>query len=88
MGARWWQDSVIDPVGRRHAILGLLAAGVGIGVAGLVIDACEPTRKARIGALDLQRKYGWSFGASTESLVFNGVSTEPFDPSRLGRRWC
>lgn len=85
VGARWWQDSVVDPVGRRHTILALLAIGAGLGVAGLAIDACEPTKKSRLGALDLQRKYGWSFGAATESLVFNGVSTEPFDASRLGQ---
>lgn len=83
VGARWWQDSVIDPVGRRHTILTLLAVGVGLGVVGLGIDACEPTKKSRLGALDLQRKYGWSFGAATESLVFNGQSTQAFDRSRL-----
>jgi hypothetical protein len=85
VGARWWQDSVVDPVGRRHTILTLLAVGVGLGVAGLAIDACEPTKKSRLGALALQRKYGWSFGAATETLVFNGQSTEPFDRSRLGQ---
>jgi hypothetical protein len=83
VGARWWQDSVVDPVGRRHTILTLLAVGVGLGVAGLAIDACEPTKKSRLGSLELQRKYGWSFGAATESLVFNGQSTQPFDRSRL-----
>ena len=46
VGARWWQDSVVDPVGRRHAILALLAIGAGLGVAGLAIDACEPTRRS------------------------------------------
>ncbi|HEX3345505.1 MAG TPA: hypothetical protein VHS09_13070, partial [Polyangiaceae bacterium] len=64
VGARWWQDSVIDPVGRRHTLLTLLAVGVGLGVAGVAIDACEPTKKSRKDALDLQRKYGWSFGAA------------------------
>ena len=85
VGARWWQDSVVDPVGRRHTILTLLAVGVGLGVAGLAIDACEPTKKSRLGAIDLQKKYGWSFGAATENLVFNGQSTEPFDRSRLAQ---
>jgi hypothetical protein len=87
VGARWWQDSVVDPVGRRQAILTLLVAGGLIGVAGVgagaAVEACEPTKTSRLLALELQRKYGWSFGAATESLVFNGVSTEPFDPGRL-----
>src|SRR5262249_6560457 len=41
--------------------------------------------KGRRAALELQRQYGWSFGAATESLVFNGQSTEPFDRERLSR---
>jgi hypothetical protein len=85
VGARWWQDSVVDPVGRRNVILTLLAVGTGVGMTGLAIEECAPTRTSRYSSLDLQRKYGWSFGASTESLVFNGQATEPFDPSRLGR---
>jgi hypothetical protein len=85
VGARWWQDSVVDPVGRRTTILTLLAVGAGLGATGVAIAACEPTKEERLGALAIQRKYGWSFGAATESLVFNGVSTEPFDPERLVR---
>jgi len=85
IGARWWQDSVVDPVGRRKALITMATLGAGLGIAGLVIDACAPTRKGRRHALDLQREFGWSFGAATESLVFNGQSTEPFDRDRLGQ---
>jgi len=85
VGARWWQDSVVDPIGRRKTILTLLAVGAGLGVAGLAIDACEPTKTARKTSLDLQREYGWSFGAASENLVFNGQSTEPFDRDRLAQ---
>jgi hypothetical protein len=85
VGARWWQDSVVDPVGRRTTILTLLAVGAGLGAAGVALAACNPTKEERRGALAIQRKYGWSFGAATESLVFNGASTEPFDPARLAR---
>ena len=85
VGARWWQDSVVDPIGRRKTILTLLAVGVGLGVAGLAIEAVQPTKTGRRGALALQREYGWSFGAASENLVFNGQSTEPFDRERLAR---
>ena len=85
VGARWWQDGVVDPIGRRNTILMLLAVGAGVGVAGLAIEAFSPTKTARKPALDLQREYGWSFGAASENLVFNGQSTEPFDRDRLGR---
>jgi hypothetical protein len=83
VGARWWQDSVVDPIGRRKTLLMLLAAGGGIAISGLVIDACNPTRHGRRSALALQREYGWSFGAATENLVYNGQSTEPFNAGRL-----
>lgn len=85
VGARWWQDSVVDPIGRRKTILTLLAVGAGLGVAGLAIDACNPTKEGRRTSLDLQREYGWSFGAASENLVFNGQSTEPFDRDRLAQ---
>ncbi len=85
VGARWWQDSVVDPVGRRKALVTLLAVGTGVGAAGLIYEAVAPTRRARRRTIDLQREYGWSFGAATESLVFNGQSTEPFDRERLDR---
>lgn len=85
VGARWWQDSVVDPIGRRKTLLILLAAGAGLGVAGLAIEACSPTKEARHASLDLQRQYGWSFGAASENLVFNGESTEPFDRDRLAQ---
>jgi hypothetical protein len=84
VGARWWQDSVIDPVGRRQAILALSVAGAGLVlVGGIALAARSSTKDSRSSALDLQRKYGWSFGAATENLVFNGATTEPFDRSRL-----
>src|SRR5579859_2524488 len=87
VGARWWQDSVVDPVGRRAVILGVLAAGGVLLTGGIVVEACRAnaTEDKRQGALALQRQYGWSFGAATEDLVFNGVSTEPFDRARLAQ---
>jgi len=82
VGARWWQDSVVDPVGRRAVITGLLAAGGILGAGALIADVAG-TRSARGGSLDLQRRYGWDFGASTTGLVFDGVTADSFDPVRL-----
>ncbi|MBV9947737.1 MAG: hypothetical protein JOZ69_12860 [Myxococcales bacterium] len=82
VGARWWQESVFDPVGRRRAILGLLAASAALGAAAV---AWSPTTTDRRRALDLQRQYGWSFGAEGDALVFDGASTQPFDRERLDR---
>jgi hypothetical protein len=87
VGARWWQESVVDPLGRRQLLTALtvvIGAGAAVGIAGLAGQDCNPTRTSRLGALDLQRQYGWSFGAAFESLVFNGTTTEPFSASRLG----
>jgi hypothetical protein len=35
--------------------------------------------------LDLQKEFGWSFGATGDPLVFDGTSTAPFDRSALER---
>jgi hypothetical protein len=37
------------------------------------------------GSLAMQREYGWSFGATGEQLVFDGISQRPFDRSALAR---
>jgi hypothetical protein len=85
VGARWWQDSVVDPVGRRQALVAILAAGTGLSALGVVLEAVAPTRKSRRKSIDLQREFGWSFGAATENLVYDGQSTQPFDRERLGQ---
>jgi hypothetical protein len=85
VGARWWQSSVVDPIGRRKTLLTLLAVGGGVLVTGLIVDACSPNKNGRKATLALQREYGWSFGAASESVVFNGQSTEPFNPERLAQ---
>jgi len=34
-------------------------------------------------SLDMQKEFGWNFGATGEALVFDGTSTTPFDKSSL-----
>lgn len=38
---------------------------------------------ARKTSLEMQKAYGWSFGAIGEPLVFDGVTTKPFQPGAL-----
>jgi hypothetical protein len=88
----------VDPVARRSALKGLLIgagalAGLGvlIGVttagssssAEKVEGADEDFRTDQKAALDMQREYGWNFGATSDRLVFDGRSTAPFDKSAL-----
>ncbi len=99
VGARWWQQSLVEEekVGaRRDVLTKLLVAGGALGVLGMVIasanneDTPSPNQAdTPVGgvrsALDMQREFGWSFGADTEQLTFDGASTLPFDRSALAR---
>lgn len=94
VGAKWWQEGLAthDPVARRAALVAIAVMGVGIlGVGGLLAAVAssgpsEPdTTTTLFGALDMQRKYGWSFGASGEPLTFDGQSQQPFDKSATDR---
>ncbi len=97
IGARWWQEGLaqVDPVARRSALKYLVGAGVGLGVVGMGIafaasssstqteHADDDFRTDNHPALDMQREYGWNFGAATESRVLNGPSPAPFSKSAL-----
>ncbi len=89
LGARWWQRSLRaapDVHAGRRAVLGLLA---GITLASIGISATSTStstpsaesddfRTEARPALDVQKEYGWSFGATAETLTFDGQSTRPF----------
>ncbi|AUX42567.1 hypothetical protein SOCE26_040000 [Sorangium cellulosum] len=93
LGARWWHEGLAEApkdVSRRRAIaIALGAAGVaGLGVMfAAAADGCsgDDHEVQRKRALDLQRDFGWSFGAAAESVTFNGESTAPFDRAALAR---
>jgi hypothetical protein len=100
VGARWWHASLVDQaaqIARRDAIRNMLIAGgviagfgamlamcVKAGGAGL-LDSDADTSEARKTALEMQKEYGWSFGATGEPLVFDGVTTKPFESNALVR---
>jgi hypothetical protein len=93
IGARWWQESIAKPVPRRQAIAGLLALGgafaaiaaVGTCAVKAVKDSAPDVTFEPRGALDMQKQYGWNFGATGETLVFDGTSTQAFDRTALAR---
>lgn len=93
VGAKWWQEGLAthDPIARRQALVAIAVAGVlvvGMGglVAAIASSTSAPTTTTTLyGALDMQRKYGWSFGAAGEPLTFDGQTQQPFDKSALAR---
>ncbi len=92
IGARWWQESLATQVPRRQAMTGLLALG-GVLAAMAAIGTCAAAKSSgsddvsfqQRGALDMQKEYGWNFGATEEHLVFDGQSTQAFDRAALAR---
>ncbi len=93
VGARWWNQSLRDAtkLETRRGLLAI-AGGIGVLVAVGVLEAQLgsddqdiQTREEVRTALSLQRDYGWNFGASDESLVYDGITTTPFERSTLTR---
>lgn len=93
VGARWWNQALRDAtkLETRRGLLAI-AGGIGVLVAVGVLEAKLgsddediATREEVRTALSLQRDHGWNFGASGESLVYDGVTTTPFDRSSLKR---
>ena len=93
VGARWWQKGLDDHVVRRDALKAILIGGGVIAatmvIGGVVVAAATGSSSeyeiVERPSLDVQREFGWDFGAVGEKLVFNGASTEPFDRAALDR---
>ena len=98
IGARWWHEALVDrdaEIARRTAIRNILIAGGVIAGFGAMLAMCVKTAASggdapavsdtRKTSLEMQKEYGWSFGAVGEPLVFDGVATKPFEPGALQR---
>jgi hypothetical protein len=99
IGARWWQESIATPVPRRQAMVGLLALGGVLGAMAMIGTCVAVASKSSPApgtpgsdvsfqpraALEMQKEYGWNFGATAETLVFDGQSTQPFDRAAVAR---
>lgn len=98
VGARWWQESIRSNVDRRAILKGILVAGAALaGLAlifkiGKVLTANAPVDyenddydNQRQRSLDMQKRFGWSFGATETALVFDGATQVTFDRSAIDR---
>jgi hypothetical protein len=94
VGARWWHKALVEDesaVRRRDVLKSLAVAGGvagAIGLAGYTLTRAFNVPKEKVGlgsrrAIDMQRLYGWDFGARGEPLVFNGKTEQPFVRSAL-----
>lgn len=85
-------------IARREAIRNILVVGGVLAGFGALLALCgravssstsgssslpDDATEQRKTALDMQKEYGWSFGAVGESLVFDGSTSAPFDRAAL-----
>ena len=80
---------------RNILIAGAVIAGFGAMLTMCIKSASTPSTPSTPGqlpddvsairktSLEMQKAYGWSFGAIGEALVFDGVTTRPFQPGAL-----
>ncbi|MFO0565535.1 MAG: hypothetical protein U0263_07725 [Polyangiaceae bacterium] len=101
VGAKWWQEGVVEQaevaIPRRTALAGMVGLATvvgGIAVIGSALAICGAAaasddevefKTIDQASLATQRKYGWNFGAVTETLVFDGAQKTPFDRTALTR---
>lgn len=84
VGAVWWNDAVRVAGNKqsRRTVLGVMAAAGGVlAVFGLVSASCgdddDDTSTRLETALDVQRDYGWRFGATARSLAYSSPGGTP-----------
>lgn len=100
VGAKWWQEGLVEQaavaIPRRSALAGMVGVvtitgaiaviGGALAICGAAVSNDEVEFKTIDQAsLNAQRDYGWNFGAVTEKLVFDGEQKTPFDRTALGR---
>lgn len=97
VGARWWNRSLIEhdrsqsrrKVLKTIAIAGGVALFVGLAIKGISNassgDDGEEVSLALKKSIDMQKQYGWDFGARGQALVYDGTKLTPFDRTQLAQ---
>lgn len=91
--------SQTDPIARRTALRAMVGAAVGVaavgGIVALLTRKSSSSSTSSYGsvddydtsqtrhALEMQRQYGWNFGAAGDPLVWDGDTTMPFSRDAL-----
>jgi hypothetical protein len=91
VGAQWWQESVQAPVARRAVLVAALIGGagiVGVGTIFAIASSGSSSSTPEVStvtktSLDMQREYGWNFGAATDDLKLDAPSARPVDAAVL-----
>lgn len=96
VGARWWNQALIEAdsaESRRGFLKAFGLTAVAVMTCNVVCaetcgggdDSYDMSDYTFIDqrSLELQKTYGWDFGASNEALVFDGATTAPFDPAMI-----
>ena len=83
VGASWWNEALRkeERSHSRRAFLiagGVLAAGVGVVAAVYAAVESASTQEGSRHSLEMQEQYGWSFGATTEHLVYDEPAVGTF----------
>ncbi len=88
VGSRWWNRALVEATPLTTRRSSMLGCGIAIGavalIGGLAVwgiskavsddDVKEESRKS----LELQRDYGWNFGAVSETVAFNTAYTKAY----------
>jgi hypothetical protein len=90
VGSHWWNEELAKATAlrsRRNVILGLVAAGgaiAALGAGAFAVAAYAPREELR-RSLDVQRDYGWAFGATSETVAFDLHYTTAYAREALPR---
>ncbi|MBK8257498.1 MAG: hypothetical protein IPK82_33120 [Polyangiaceae bacterium] len=90
IGSHWWNRELGEAAAlktRRSLITALAASAVGVAMIGLAVSAAvdDGAREERRPSLDVQREFGWNFGATSETVAFDATYTTTYAAEALPR---